>query len=113
MIREAQEFAEQDKIAKQKFDAKTSLENYIYSIKNTLEDKEKGDGEILSETEKQTINDAVKDQKEWLNDNQDSEKGDYENRLKHLQKICNPIVGRFFKHRIELSDDDEHVANDF
>ena len=32
----------QDKIVKEKIDARNSLENYIYSMKNTVEDKEKG-----------------------------------------------------------------------
>ena len=34
MLREAEEFAEQDKSAKEKIDAKNSLESYIYSMKN-------------------------------------------------------------------------------
>ena len=42
MLKEAKEFEEQDKIVKEKIDARNSLENYIYSMKNTVEDKEKG-----------------------------------------------------------------------
>ena len=41
MLKEAKEFEEQDKIVKEKIDARNSLENYIYSMKNTVEDKEK------------------------------------------------------------------------
>jgi endoplasmic reticulum chaperone BiP len=33
MLREAEEFAEQDKTAKERIDAKNSLESYIYSMK--------------------------------------------------------------------------------
>ena len=39
MLREAKEFEEQDKITKERIDAKNSFENYIYSMKNTVEDK--------------------------------------------------------------------------
>ena len=60
MLRDAEEFAEQDKTAKEKIDAKNSLESYIYSMKNQIEDKEKL-GSKLSEEDKTTIKDALKD----------------------------------------------------
>lgn len=34
MLREAEQFADDDRVAKEKIDAKNSLESYIYSIKN-------------------------------------------------------------------------------
>ena len=37
MLKEAKEFEEQDKITKERIDAKNSFENYIYSMKNTVE----------------------------------------------------------------------------
>merc|ERR1712139_551240 len=42
MVREAEEFAEEDKKVKEKIDAKNGLEGYLYNLKNTLEDDEKG-----------------------------------------------------------------------
>ena len=33
MVREAEEFAEEDKLAKEKIDAKNGLDNYIFSVK--------------------------------------------------------------------------------
>merc|ERR1711964_328152 len=40
MVAEAEEFAEQDRMAKEKVDAKNNLESF-YSIRNTVEDEEK------------------------------------------------------------------------
>jgi len=55
-------------------------------MKNTVEDKEKL-ADKLSESEKETILNAVKEQQEWLNANADSaEKEDFETHLKDLQK---------------------------
>jgi heat shock protein 5 len=34
MLRDAEEFAESDKAAKEKIDAKNSLDSYIHSMKN-------------------------------------------------------------------------------
>jgi heat shock protein 5 len=41
MLKDAEEFAEQDKIAKEKIDAKNSLDSYLHSMKNSIEDPEK------------------------------------------------------------------------
>ena len=46
MVREAEEFAEEDKKVKEKIDAKNGLEGYLYNLKNTLEDDEKGLGKV-------------------------------------------------------------------
>merc|ERR1719409_1261559 len=41
MVKEAEQFAEEDKKVKGKVEAKNSLENYLYSMKNTVTDKKK------------------------------------------------------------------------
>ena len=97
MLREAKEFEEQDKITKERIDAKNSFENYIYSMKNTVEDKEKGLGNKLTDEEKETISNALKEAQDWLNANQEAEKDEYDTHLKDLQKICDPIIGKFYQ----------------
>ena len=66
-------------------------------MKNTVEDKEKGIGAKLSEDEKETIGNALKEAQDWLNANQEAEKDEYETHLKDLQKICDPIIGRLYQ----------------
>ena len=97
MLREAKEFEEQDKITKERIDAKNSFENYIYSMKNTVEDKEKGIGSKLTDDEKETITNALKEAQDWLNANQEAEKDEYETHLKDLQKVCDPIIGKLYQ----------------
>ena len=97
MLREAKEFEEQDKITKERIDAKNSFENYIYSMKNTVEDKEKGLGAKLTDEEKETITNALKEAQDWLNANQEAEKDEYDSHLKDLQKICDPIIGKLYQ----------------
>merc|ERR1712037_33673 len=41
MVREAEEFADEDKKVKERIDAKNGLESYLYNLKNTLDDDEK------------------------------------------------------------------------
>ena len=97
MLKEAKEFEEQDKLVKEKIDARNSLENYIYSMKNTVEDKEKGLGDKLSESEKETITSAVKEAQDWLSANQEADNEDFEAHLKDVQNVCDPIIGRIYK----------------
>ena len=97
MIREAIESKEQDKITRDRIDAKNSLENYIYSMKNKIEDKEKVIGVKLTEDEKKTIGNVLKEAQDWINSIQEAEKEEYETHLKDLQKICDPIIGKFYQ----------------
>ena len=41
MINDAEKFADEDKIIKERLDAKHSLQNYMYTMRNTIEDKDK------------------------------------------------------------------------
>jgi len=96
MIRDAEINEEFDKVVKAKIDAKNSLENYIYSMKNTVEDKEKL-ADKLSESDKSTVQNAVKEHQDWLSANPEAEKEDYESHLKELQSVCDPIVAKVYK----------------
>merc|ERR1719223_2240664 len=42
MVQEAEKFQEEDKKVRDKIEARNALENYVYSMKNTLGDSEKG-----------------------------------------------------------------------
>ena len=77
MIRDAEKFADQDKALKEKIDAKNQLENYIYTMRNTIEDKEKLADKIEA-SDKEKIKDALTEAQDWLNSHEDAEKDDLE-----------------------------------
>jgi heat shock protein 5 len=83
MIKDSEKFAEQDKVLKEKIDAKNSLENYIYTMRNTIEDKEKLAEKIESD-DKEKIKDALTEAQDWLTTNAEAEKEDLEQKLKDL-----------------------------
>jgi heat shock protein 5 len=91
MVREAEEFAEEDKIAKERIDSKNTLENYIFSVKNSVSDPEKL-GKKISDTEKAEVNDAVKEAEEWLRAHPDASKEELDEKYKTLETKCNPII---------------------
>merc|ERR1711915_649685 len=60
MIKDSEKYAEEDKAIKAKIDAKNQFENYIYQMKNSIEDKDKL-AEKISDEDKSTIKDALTD----------------------------------------------------
>lgn len=96
MVADAEKFAESDKVIKDKIDAKHQLENYIYQMRNTIEDKDKLANKI-DEEDKEKITDALAEAQEWINSNDDAEKEDLESHLKDLQAICDPIIAKVYK----------------
>jgi len=83
MVKDGEKFAEEDKAVKEKIDSRNQFENYIYQMKNSVEDKDKL-AEKIADEEKSKIKDALTDSQDWLNANQDAEKEDFEDKLKEL-----------------------------
>merc|ERR1712031_64094 len=108
MIKEAEEFAEEDRILKEKVDARNQLETYAYNMKNTISDPDKL-GDKLDEEDKETIEEAVKEALEWLDDNPDADKEEYEEKYKEVEGICNPIVSKVYQGAggEDMGDDEE------
>lgn len=94
MVQEAEKYKAEDEEHKKKIDAKNNLENYAYNLRNTMND-EKVAGK-LSEEDKATINKHVDDSISWLDNNQQCEVDEYEDKLKELEKVVNPIMQKFY-----------------
>jgi len=91
MLRDAEAFVEEDRIIKEKIDAKHSFQNYIYSMRNTIEDSDKL-ADKLDATDKNTIHEAITEAEDWLSSNDDADKDEFYDQMKELQRICDPIV---------------------
>lgn len=96
MVADAEKFADEDKALKEKIDAKHQLENYIYQMRNTIEDKEKLADKIDAE-DKSSIQDALTEASDWLSSNDDADKDDLEEHLKTLQRVCDPIIAKVYQ----------------
>jgi heat shock protein 5 len=95
MIEDAERSLEEDRAIKERIDAKHSLQNYVYTMRNTIEDKDKL-AEKLSDDEKSKINEAITEVEDWLNSNDDAEKEELEEQMKELQSICDPIISKIY-----------------
>lgn len=104
MVRESVEFADEDKVLKEKIDAKHSLHNYIYSMRNTIEDKDKL-ADKLDDEDKNTVAEALTEAEDWLNSNDDADKEGFEYQMKELQGICDPIIAQVYSQAGYQSED--------
>mmetsp|Transcript_11938 Transcript_11938/g.31191 ORF Transcript_11938/g.31191 Transcript_11938/m.31191 type:complete len:646 (-) Transcript_11938:133-2070(-) len=97
MVEEAEEFAEEDKKVRDKIESRNALENYVYTMKNTVSDADKGVADKISDSDKETIEKALDDANEWLDENQDGEKDDFAEKLKEVQAVCSPIISKIYQ----------------
>lgn len=108
MVKEAEEFAEQDKLVKEKIDARNQLETYCYNLKNSITDKL---ADKIDEDDKEKIQDAVTEALDWLDDNQDAEVDEYKEKLEELEEIAQPILAAAYQAGGGDEDMDEDIAD--
>merc|ERR1711871_1396680 len=112
MVREAEEYAEDDKKHKETIDARNGLEGFAYTLKNQINDEEKLAGKI-EEDDKAAIEEAVNEVIEWLDENPSAEKEDYDEKRAELESVSNPIMTKLYaEHGGQEGDDDEDEDED-
>merc|ERR1712224_740187 len=72
-----------------------SLENYCYSMRNTLKDS-KFEGKV-SDEDKEKLNKAIDKAIEWLDANQLAEVEEFTDKLKEVEEICNPVITAMYR----------------
>merc|ERR1712032_838042 len=95
MVQEAEKYKDEDEANKVKIEAKNSLENYCFTMRNTLnEEKLK---EKFEDGDKEKIESAVQETLDWLDKNQLAEKDEFESKQKELEGIVNPIMMKVYQ----------------
>ena len=96
MVREAEEFAEEDKKVKERIDARNGLESYLYNLKNTLDDDEKGVKDNISAEDKKELTDLIDEALDWMEEHPEADKEDYSEKQKEVEQVANPIMRSFY-----------------
>jgi L1 cell adhesion molecule like protein len=93
MVAEAEKFKAQDEVQRKKIEAKNGLENYCFSLRNSLnEDKVAAalgaDKDVLEKAVQETMN--------WLESRADEAPETYAEKQKELEKVANPIMTKLY-----------------
>lgn len=97
LVKEAEEFAEEDKINRERAEARNAFE-MIVSITTTqiTADKEGNIVDKISSDDLEKVKEAVKEAQDWLRDNTDASKEEIEEEKSKFEKVVQPILGENF-----------------
>merc|ERR1711860_454547 len=99
MIKEAEQFADEDKKVKERVDAKNAFDGYLHSMRSAAEGsgENKGLSEKMDEDEKEQVMDAIKDGQSWLDSNPEAEAEEVKEKHKEIEGICAPIISKYYQ----------------
>jgi len=95
MVSEAEKFKAEDDMNREKIEAKNGLENYCFTMRNTLQEEKLKDK--FENDDKEKIEKAVQETIDWLDKNQLAEKDEFEAKQKELEGIVNPIMMKVYQ----------------
>merc|ERR1711865_580479 len=95
MVSEAEKYASEDEANKAKIEAKNGLENYCFTMRNTLQEEKLKDK--FESGDKEKIEAAVQECLDWLDKNQLAEKDEFEGKQKEMEGVVNPIMMKVYQ----------------
>merc|ERR1711920_519166 len=95
-VREAEEFAEEDKKVKERIDAKNAFDGYLHGLKSAVDGGAdgKGLGNKMSEEDKEKVKEAMEDGQSWMDSNAEAE--DIKEKHKEIEGICAPVISKYY-----------------
>ncbi|KAG7343889.1 chaperone protein DnaK [Nitzschia inconspicua] len=109
LVREAAEYAEEDLMVKERIDSRNGLESYIYTLKNSFEDKSVS-YDVSSEDMKELL-DLLDGTLDWMEANPEVSKEEYDTRKKDVEQIANPLMRHFYDRRGGGTEDDGEFSD--
>lgn len=98
MVREAEEFAEEDKKTKERIDAKNSFDGYLHGLKGAVEGGDgKGLADKMDEEDKEKVKEALEDGESWMSANSEADAEEIKDKHKEIEGICAPIVTKYYQ----------------
>jgi len=95
IIQDAEKYRSEDEAVRKRVEAKNSLENYVYSVKNSITDPNVA-GKI-PESDKAALEKAVKDTVDWLDHNTTASTEEFEAKRKELEETVTPIMTKMYQ----------------
>jgi heat shock protein 5 len=93
MIADAEKYAEEDKMVKERIEAKNAFEGYMSSLKSSVEGSL---ADKLDEEEKDQIKEALEGGQEFLNNNPEATAEEIKEQQKEMEETCAPIISKHY-----------------
>jgi L1 cell adhesion molecule like protein len=95
IIQDAEKYRAEDEAQRKKVEAKNNLENYAYSVKNSVHDPQVGSK--LEGGDKEKLEASVNEAISWLEAHPQATAEEYDNRRKELEETVNPIMMKMYQ----------------
>lgn len=95
MVKQAEQYKEEDEKAKRKIEAKNKLENFAFSARNTVKEEQFKDK--LSDDDKSKVEKSVEDILHWIESNGDASESEFDAKHKELEQVINPIFTKMYQ----------------
>ncbi|KAF9981033.1 ATPase with role in protein import into the ER [Modicella reniformis] len=96
MVKEAEQFANEDQVVKERIESKNALENYLYSVKNQVTD----DGQLgakIDADDKKVILEEVNKKISWLeSEGTTASKETLDEKKEEVEAVVNPITSKLY-----------------
>ncbi|OIR57568.1 MAG: endoplasmic reticulum HSP70-like protein [Amphiamblys sp. WSBS2006] len=102
MVQDAEKYKEEDRVAKERIEARDEFERYLNTLKEQVGD-EKGGFAKATDDEKQKIKAKVDEALTWLAENSAEDKDAFSEKRKEIEEVVGPVSARLYKEK----DDDE------
>ena len=98
MIQDAQDFAEEDRLLKERMEIYHGLESYLYNLRHTFDQTSdsKASENAVSLEDRKLLMDMVNDALDWLGENPDATKEDLDEKQKEVEQVANPLIRQFY-----------------
>ena len=93
MIKESEQYKEEDEKQKQRVESRNALESYLYNTRNTVND----DNVKLSDEQRSELKALIEEKTNWLDDNTTATKEECDDVLKEVQAVVNPIMSSMYQ----------------
>ena len=100
MIKESEMYKEEDEKQKSRVESRNTLESYLYNTRNTVDDP----NVKLTEDDKSKLKSLIEEKTKWLDDNNTASKEEYDDTLKEVQDIVNPIMSNMYSDENKTDD---------
>lgn len=108
MLNDATKYEEEDRLNKERIDARNGLEGFCYNLKNMVEGEMK---DKFSEADKSALLEKVNEVLSWLDGNADATKEEYEAKQKEIEGVSNPIMTKMYADSAEdMSESVPHAG---
>jgi L1 cell adhesion molecule like protein len=94
MVADAEKYKEEDTKIKETLDAKHKIEQYVYSMRQSLTEEVR---KKMSEEDVKTIDATVKESIEWLDSHQNESKETFETKYTEIEKVLMPLMMKMYQ----------------